>query len=501
MAGPFDFGGMINDTAAGATDIVQKQAAYNALNKIYGPAIAYDPSRAIQATSAEAATANLPNVLAAQQAKAAALTQAQKDFGASAGNPEAQQQNLANQETAGSAQRQAQFRGIQLLKASVPQGQDSVDPATFDKVVGTNRATLGLTDDNSYNAFKAQVTAPGGAQHLDTIGQALLAPLKVTGAPVVAKDAQGNSVFLNRDQYGGMMQTPLAPGVVPVAQQRADTGNYNALTRRAGESVQDFRARVYAANQAYQAPGSQAPAQPGRTLPGDNRPSADRSGGNTLPAPSTDLIHAGNPPGTKTAAPVDPLARWPVGSAARENVLAGANQVESLGTNFDNANVVAGQVRQQLSPYTTGAGSMLVKDLPGTVQNDLRHNLQTLTTQAATGNLAAQKNAKGSTGLGRVLQAEWNAFGQMSGNMAQDQTVGQLLTHLNLLQDTLANGYARSSGSFKSEYNVDSRAALGLGAAPARQGGIQRITSNAGYAALPKGTQYMAPDGNIRTKQ
>ena len=89
----------------------------------------------------------------------------------------------------------------------------------------------------------------------------------------------------------------------------------------------------------------------------------------------------------------------------------------------------------------------------------------------------------------------------MSGNMAQDQTVGQLLTNLNLLQDTLANGYARSSGSFKSEYNVDSRAALGLDAAPVRQGGIERITSNAGYAALAKGTQYMAPDGNIRTKQ
>ena len=168
--------------------------------------------------------------------------------------------------------------------------------------------------------------------------------------------SRGGEVATN---IGQSTTAPLA--ALPIRKQQADAFYIAVVSAAKNADTAAYSAGVRSNNSAYGA-------APGTSLPGDNRPSADRSGGNTLPAPTVDKIGAGNPPGTKTAAPVDPLARWPVGSAARENVLAGANQVESLGTNFDNANVVAGQVRQQLSPYTTGAGSMLVKDLPGTVQ-------------------------------------------------------------------------------------------------------------------------------------
>ena len=60
----FDFGeqaGAMNNFLGQAAD-QGVLAAYNAMNKIWGPAIAYDPERVIQANTAEAATANLPNV-------------------------------------------------------------------------------------------------------------------------------------------------------------------------------------------------------------------------------------------------------------------------------------------------------------------------------------------------------------------------------------------------------------------------------------------------------
>src|SRR5579872_7236144 len=98
----FNFGeqaGAMNNFLGQATDQARATAAYNARNAMYGNALAYDPKAVSDAANAEVATANAPNLIAANNAKAAALSQSVKDFGVSAGNPEAQSQNLANQDT------------------------------------------------------------------------------------------------------------------------------------------------------------------------------------------------------------------------------------------------------------------------------------------------------------------------------------------------------------------------------------------------------------------
>lgn len=434
----------------------RKTLAYNALAKVYGP-IAGDPQLAADTAGAQTAMANAPLVQAANQAKADALTAATAQFGPSAGNPDAQEKNIANQDTQGTNLRQAQFRGIQMLKASIPAGSDAVDAAAFDRVVGANAKTLGLNDPDQLAAFKAAVTAPGGAQHLDAIGQALLAPTKVTGATAYGLDANDQPVAVMRDQYGNPIQQSLGGTEVvtqqrvPIAQQNADAASKNAATNakkipilQQNANTAAYSANTRSNNSNFGNPNGQA-------------------GGTALP--STDLIHpgamtthSGNADGTATTPAFEKLA--PVGSKARATAIGSATQIVNQDTQLQNTNNVISQVQKQITPYTAGTGSLL-KDLPGSAQANLKANLASLKASGQMAWIASLKNAAGQTGIGRVLQSEAKNAETIFGNMEQDQTAKQLALHLQLFQQTVNQLHNTAQSAFKAQWGQDPYALVG----------------------------------------
>lgn len=471
--GDFNFGeqaGSMDNFLAQATETGRKTNAYNALAKIYGP-IAGDPQAAINSANAQTATVQAPLVQAAARAKAAALDTALQDFGPSAGNPEAQQQNQTNQAEQSQNLRQAQFRGIQMLKGSIPEGSDSVDPATFDRVVGANAKTLGLTDPDQLQAFRSAVTAPGGAQHLDTIGQALLAPMKVTGATQYGVGADGQPVAIVRDQYGNIVQQNMG-GTRVVPQQRADQGaaalpikqqQANAATANAATNAkkipilqQNANTAAYSANtrsnnSAFGNPGGQA--------------------GGT----ATVNTHVGNSDGTATTPAFDKLA--PVGSKARATAIGTATQIVNQDTQLQNTNNVISAVEKQITPYTSGTGSFL-KDLPGSAQANLKANLQSLKASGQMAWIASLKNSAGQTGIGRVLQSEAKNAETLFGNMEQDQTAPQLALHLRLFKQTVNQLHNTAQQSFKAQWGQDPYALVGAQPGKGGAGGADKLPAD-----------------------
>lgn len=448
---------------------VRKTNAYNALAKIYGP-IAGDPEAATADASAQTAMANAPNVQAANTAKAQALVAAQQQFGPSAGNPEAQTTNLSNQEAAGQNQRQAQFRGLQMLKTAPPRADGSIDPDQFDRIVGANAKTLGLDDPDQLAAFKANVTAPGGSAHLDAIGQALLAPTKVTGAPIYTDKG-----VAFKDQYGNMTAPQSPGGATTVQQEHVVTGQKNATT--AAEHVpiaqQNANTAAYSAttrsnNSNFGNPDGQATASPTRANPGGNA--------------SVATTHVANADGTATTPTFDKLA--PVGSKARATAIGAAQQIVNQDTTLQSANNVFGQAMKQIP---AGAGpSSLIKDLPGSAPANLAANLATIKSNEQMAWIASMKNASGQTGIGRVLQSEAKNAESIFGNLGQEQTVGQLQLHLKLAQQTINQLHQTAQSAFKAQWGQDPYALVGQTPGKGGAGGAASPPDKATAAAYAK---------------
>lgn len=463
---------------------VRKTNAYNALAKVYGP-VAGDPELATATASAQTAMANAPNVQAANVAKAAALTKSLSDFGPSAGNPEAQAQNLTNQDTQNTNSRQAQVRAIKMLQASMPEGADSIDPDTFDRVVGGNAKTLGLTDPAQIAQLKTAVTSPGGAQHLTGIAQALMAPQSTVGAPIVASDGKGGSMLLSRTKDGQIVQQPLGPGVtpvsqerIPIAQQNANNGTMNANTNRDKIPIlqQNANTAAYSANTRsnnsnYGNPNGQAGGNATRAAPGGNVGAAN--------------THSANADGTATTPTFEKLA--PVGSKARASAISAAQQIVNQDTTLQSANNVFAQAMKQVP---AGAGpSSLIKDLPGSAQANLAANLATIKSNEQMAWIASMKNASGQTGIGRVLQSEAKNAESLFGNLGQEQTVGQLQLHLQLAQRTLNQLHSTAQGAFKAQWGQDPYALMGATPGKGGAGGSAAVSPAVAAAYKKYGIQ------------
>ena len=450
------------------TDQERKTEAYNALKNAYGPAIAYSPEGAFNAAKASVAEQTIPTEVAKQ--KADLLTQ-----------------NLQNTETAGNQQRLAAYRATQMLASQA--GQDGSIPAdAYDKIVRPNASLLGI-DPEHVDQFGQLLSQPGGVAYVNHVAQALIGPTKVTGNVSYGLDANGQPVAITRDQYGNVHQQSLG-GTVTTQQQNATT-SVNRLTnteRHQGVTEAQGNTRLGIAQQnantnAYNA-GVRANnttfGAPAGALPGDNRPSANFGGGNALPKPSTDLIGAGNPPGSTTA-PAPLFNRLP--PKGKQQAIGNANQIVNAGTQLQTTNTILDRVQQQISPYTAGTGSML-KDLPGSAQADLKANLKTLSAQGLTAWIQSLKNSSGQTGIGRVLQSEANAAMTLFGNMEQDQSAKQLQLHAQLFRQTVNRLYQHQKQAFSAMYGVQPHEAIGTEdpmAAPPPAGG------------LPQGWKYLGP--------
>jgi hypothetical protein len=435
------------------SDAVRKNAAFNALAKIYGPgggAVQEFQSKQAQ----EAAQTGLTTATTASTSATAAKT--------------TQETGYASEDHA----RIAHFRALTALTDSVDPKTGSVDPDVFDREVGANAADLGIDSPDKLAAIKASVTAPGGAAHLDTVRQALLGPTKVTGAPVVAQDADGNSVLINKDQYGNEVQTKLAPGVKPVAQQREDTGQQNADTALGRLDVSKLSQKEKAAYDLIKGKIAQQNANTsagGLNLRTNNSvfgqsSSAAPAGSAGAPAGPAGGANVANPqtPGPVTGAPgtVAPLFNS-LPPKGKQAAIGQAQQLVNQKTNLDNVNTILDQVDKQISPWTAGAGSTL-KMLPGGVQKDLQANLATLKAQGLTSWIQSLKNAQGQTGVGRVLQSEANAAMNLYGNMEQDQSAKQLAFHAQLFRKAVNNLHATARAGFKTMYGSDPEGVIGL---------------------------------------
>lgn len=395
----------------------RKAAAFNALSKAYGPAVAYDPATA---DSAAKASAQMPLAPAAAQT---AQDQAQANLTTT---------NLTNQDTQGTQQRNAGVRAAMILKSTaLPDG--SIPPEAFDKIVRPNAALLGI-DPAHIDQFGQMLGGPGGAQHLDSVAQGLQAPQQLgSGAPVVIKDAQGNGQILRFTKTGQPVYTALPKGAETVSQQRVDTGNVNAATGQVRAQTGQYAAQtgrmregVYAANQPFAAENPVSGGAPGA------------SGA----APVTNTLFDRLPPKGKAAA------------------ISTATSIVNTGTNLANTNQIIGNVLKQISPYTAGSGSLL-KSLPGTQQADLKANLATLKAQGLMSWIASLKNQNGQTGIGRVLQSEANAATNLYGNMEQDQSAKQLAFHATLFKQTVNRLYQHSNQAFKAMYGKAPHEAIG----------------------------------------
>lgn len=412
------------DFVRGLTADSRRAAAYNALSKSYGPAIADDPTNALNAAKASAQTP-----LAVQTAQTAA-SQAQADL---------QKSQLENTDTAGQQQRLAAYRATKMLQSTAgPDG--TISPGAYDKIVRPNAALLGI-DPAHVDQFGQMLAQPGGSQHLDTIAQSLIGPTKVAGAGQVVRNADGTNSVVRFDQYGNPVTTDLKG--TTVAQERADTGNVNAATgqtrAQTGRMVAQtgrMREGVYAANQPFAA---------------DNPISGMAPSPNNGPVPSAVPAAPGPPANTL-------FSRLP--PKGRASAIGAATSIVNTGTNLANTNQILGNVLKQISPYTAGSGSLL-KSLPGSQQADLKANLATLKAQGLMSWISSLKNQNGQTGIGRVLQSEANAATNLYGNMEQDQSAKQLAFHAKLFQQTVNRLYDHSNKAFTAMYGVKPHEAIG----------------------------------------
>lgn len=405
------------------TDMERKSAAYNALSKSYGPAVAYDPA---QADNAAKAAAQIP--LASDTAKTA-LGQSQANL---------QTTQLSNTDAAGNQQRLAAYRAAQMLKSAA--GPDGSIPAdAYDKIVRPNAALLGI-DPAHIDQFGAALAGPGGAGHLDQVSQALIGPTKVAGSITYGVGPDGKPIAISHDQYGNIRQTALGD-TAPTQVINAETGQKNsgikgfvAQTGRMNAGTATKREGVYAANQPFAADNPVSGGAPGAAAA------------------------AGQP---LTAAQANPGAlfnRLP--SKGKSQAISQATGIVNQGTNLGTTNQILSTVLKQISPYTAGTGSLL-KELPGTQQADLKANLATLKAQGLMSWISSLKNANGQTGIGRVLQSEANAATNLYGNMEQDQSAKQLAFHAMLFKQTVNSLYTHSNQSFKAMYGVAPHEAIG----------------------------------------
>jgi hypothetical protein len=441
------------------TDTERKTAAYNALNATYGPAIAYDPTAANNAAVADVTTNTRNDKIDASHRINTADKALVDQYGVQAGDPEAAASDLKTQSDSNEQQRLAQFRALKILQNSVDPATNSVPGDVYDKVIGTYGKVLGMHPD-AITQLRDGVTAPGGAQHLDTIGQALIGPTQVAGAGQVVKNADGTNSVVRFDKYGNAISTDL--GAKTVAQQRADTGNvnadtgkYRAVTGRLAEQTGQYRAAVTSNNSLFGAPA-------GAVLPGDNKPSANFNNMNTpLARPSVDLIGAGNP-GDKQAAPqVDPKSLFatlpPKGKMA---AVAAAGSITQQAAQLANTNTIIDSALKQVSPYTAGTGSTMA-NLPGTTAADLKANLATLKANGQMAWIASMKNANGSIPGGRLLVSEAKNAEAIFGAMENEQSPKQLSFHLQLFKQAVSNLQAHSRQVFQAQYGVSPEGALG----------------------------------------
>lgn len=459
---------------------LRQEAAYNALRGVYGD-IAGDPDAALKMQSYTEQQQEFPLKLQTEQRANTAGNALVDKYGPQAGDPDAwvkAQEASTNQQD---QQRLAGYRALKMLQDNVDPKTGAVDGAAYDKLVGKNADMLGLSPDH-VSGLREMVTQPGGAQHLDTIEQALLGPVKMSGAPTYGVGPDGKPVLIQRDQYGNPNVTGLGDNT-PVAVTNAAANTSKAASAAENANTGAFRANTYAANQTFGATSgpaaagapAAAPAAGGGISPQTIEAFVAKHGGNVdaaIQAAPNDKAalaiadyysqKAKANGGGAAAAPVEiPPAIANLPMKGRQMAINAAQSLTNQATNLTNMNTLLDSTERMVSPFTAGTGSLL-KDLPGSAQANLKANLATLKAQGLTAWINSLKNGQGQTGIGRVLQSEANAASQMYGNMEQDQSAKQLAFHLKLFRNSVNQLFTHAQAAYKAQWGVDPYSAIGM---------------------------------------
>ena len=420
-------------------DTLRKEMVYNALSQAYGPgagavqtlgADLAGKAATTANTQAEANTRNalLPGVAAAQSAQTGNLQATAAET----------QQKVAQQRLGTAVQiAQAALRGDPTLDPgalydTLTPALKGAHPEFTDEALANNRAAFvkdpqgfisGLTGAKPEGGV---ALGPNGQPVFTTTDPNVGIPKPVEsnvspfappeGAPIITTDAQGNQYALQKDKFGQFHSVPLPSGQKTV--QSEQTGQRIVIQ---SENAQTARERL--TGEAAPAPGG----TPATTVPG----SGDRA----------------------AIAPTSRYARL-VTQKDKDAANDLAKQSINVADGVAQAKPILQQTLQQISPYTAGPGTLL-SSLPGSVQNNLKRNLETLKANEFLSVLGSMKNSRGQAGVGRVLQAEVPMMQAAYGNMAQDQTVGQLAQHISLLSQLLDRSQQKAIGGFKAAYGAD----------------------------------------------
>ena len=492
---------------------LREDAAAQARIKIYGP-MAGDPDAALKSQQYEY------NVLA----DPLKIQGAQQELEGGAIKNKQAALDLSNAQ--GQAAREAGFRALSALNAAA--GADgSVNAAAYDRILTPEMLQLMGVDPDHAKVLRSAVTAPGGAAHLQTIEQALLAPSPVTGAPTVVKNPDGSYAFAGRNRYGQIAEQNLPPGTTPVVAAAAET-RANSQAENANTSA--FRANTSANNSANGSPNGlltgvagttegvppangappiatapAAPPQPTQNVPsttgltgGVPNATLDKkiadAGGNIDAAiaatsgkgPAGDrlakaladrytAVQAASHPAAATQ-PASAFDRLPTGSKARGETIAVAQQIANQHTTLNNMHTILDSLTPMLSPYTTGVGAW-GDVIPASEALNVKENLDALKSMGFMTALAGMKNSKGQTGIGRILQSEVPMLQKMYGSLEQKQSVPQLLFHLKLFRQAVDQTFDHTRGAFKAQWGTSPEGVLGLnddGSSPSAGGGAAK---------------------------
>ena len=193
-------------------DRFRKNAAFNALQSVYGPA-AGDPETWGKLESINEAQQLQPGKVQAQS------IQNQTDQQALDVKRQDQQRNNA-------------YSLVQMLRSQATQPDGSINPDAYDKLLSNPavQQIVGVSPEQAAQ-LKPLLTAPGGAAHLDSFAEAILGPQQVTGAAIPVQNADGTYGVIKTDKFGRSVQVPLN-GAQPVSavqgQERIDVSKERA---------------------------------------------------------------------------------------------------------------------------------------------------------------------------------------------------------------------------------------------------------------------------------
>lgn len=172
------------------------------------------------------------------------------------------------------------------------------------------------------------------------------------------------------------------------------------------------------------------------------------------------------------------------------------------------ANIVGNKVDEALDKVgglTTGLPGSVIGKVAGTDAYNLNRAVDTIKANIGFRELQAMREASPTGGaLGQVAVQELNFLQSAIASLDTAQGADELKANLQAVKTHFDNWKNALAQDFAAKYgrppNVGDTNGGGSTGSP-RGGNVPRISSDADYNALPRGTRYIAPDGKERIKQ